>query len=361
MAKQRAYRFNNFDLLRLIAAMQVVSQHAVEILHINAPGAVQNILRFLHLFPGVPIFFFLSGFLISKSYESNHKLSEYFQNRILRLYPGLIVCVLLSFILIYISGYMATVNANILDWGLLYLAKTTFVQFYNPEFMRGYGDGVLNGSLWTITVELQFYFLVPIIYLAFKLQNAKFCNYKLIFLITLFFVINRVYTHIPSEYFGTIEYKLFRVSFFPWFYMFLIGVFVQKNFDYVYKIIAGRFVQFFILYCIVGYFSITYKVELGNNINPFLYLLLIAVVLSFAYSFVWLSKKLLRGNDISYGTYIYHMPIVNFMLYNGFYGDMTKAFYVLLATTVVAFISWIVIEKKSLSFKKHPLNPLNKF
>ncbi|MDB4575613.1 acyltransferase [bacterium] len=360
MIDQQTYKFNNFDLLRLIAAFQVVIHHTLEILRVNPPEAIKGILHFSHLFPGVPIFFFISGFLISKSYESNSKLSEYSQNRVLRLYPGLIACVSLSFLFIYISGYMATTNAGVMDWGILYLAKTTFVQFYNPDFMRAYGDGVLNGSLWTITVELQFYFLVPIIYLIFKLQGSGPYNFKLIMLIVIFLLINRVFTYIPAEYHGDIAYKLFRVSFLPWFYMFLFGVFIQKNFDVFHKIIAGRFIPFFILYCVIGYFCLTYKIELGNNINPLVYIFLVIVALSFAYSFVGLSKRLLKGNDISYGTYIYHMPVVNFMLYNGYSGDIVKALYVFLATIVLALISWVVIEKRSLRLKRHPLNPLNR-
>ena len=148
---------------------------------------------------------------------------------------------------------METADAGVLDWGVLYLAKTTLVQFYNPDFMRAYGDGVLNGSLWTITVELQFYFLVPIIYALFKLLDSEALNFKLIALIILFLLINRIYTYIPAEYHKEIGYKLFRVSFLPWFYMFLFGLFVQKNFDFFYKLLAGRVILIFILYCVIGY------------------------------------------------------------------------------------------------------------
>jgi len=355
---KQTFKLNNFDLLRLIAAMQVVNIHAIEILHIHPSGIVKSFLHFIAIFPGVPIFFFISGFLISRSYESNHRLVEYSQNRVLRLYPGLIACVTLSFFLIYISGYMATANASVFDWSLLYLAKTTFVQFYNPDFMRAYGDGVLNGSLWTITVEIQFYFLVPIFYTIFKLHGGDSTNVKLIVLALGFLIINRVYTNIPGEYHDEIGYKLLRVSFLPWFYMFLFGVIVQKNFDFFYKIVAGKFIYFLILYCVIGYLARTYKFGLGNNINPVIYIFLVLLALSFAYSFVGLSKKILRGNDISYGTYIYHMPVVNFMLYNGYSGDMIQAFYVFLITVLLAVISWLVIEKKSLGLKRHPLNPL---
>lgn len=42
------------------------------------------------------------------------------------------------------------------------------VQFYNPDLLRGYGVGVLNGSVWTIPVELQYYAVLPLLYLAVK-------------------------------------------------------------------------------------------------------------------------------------------------------------------------------------------------
>jgi len=104
----------------------------------------------------------------------------------------------------------------------------------------------------------------------------------------------------------------------------------------------------------------TYHFELGNNINPVIFIFLVALIFSSAYSFTNLSNRLLKGNDISYGTYIYHMPVINFMLYHGFTEDFKYALYVFFITIVLALISWSLIEKKSLALKKHPLNPLNR-
>ena len=42
------------------------------------------------LFLGVPVFFSISGFLISKSYENNRVVREFALNRILRIYPALV-------------------------------------------------------------------------------------------------------------------------------------------------------------------------------------------------------------------------------------------------------------------------------
>ncbi len=42
--------------------------------------------------------------------------------------------------------------------------QVSFLQFFNPEQFRGFGIGVANGALWTITVELQFYVFIPLLY-----------------------------------------------------------------------------------------------------------------------------------------------------------------------------------------------------
>lgn len=85
------WRVNNFDLVRLLAALQVVVVHAL--MYLKPRGSFVHIARSgLELFPGVPIFFVISGLLISKSYEQSDCIRNYYRNRCLRIYPGLWVC-----------------------------------------------------------------------------------------------------------------------------------------------------------------------------------------------------------------------------------------------------------------------------
>jgi len=77
-------RKNNLEWLRLIFALQVVFSHSF-----NHLQSTFKFPCFIGNFPGVPAFFFVSGFLIYSSYL-NSPGYRYFENRFLRLFPGLV-------------------------------------------------------------------------------------------------------------------------------------------------------------------------------------------------------------------------------------------------------------------------------
>ena len=352
----RAFRYNNFDLIRLIAAVQVAYCHSLGHLKVEHTSFLTEIVA---LIPGVPISFFVSGYLISKSYENNSLLREYAQNRILRIYPALIACTFVAVLSVFLSGYFAHRAINVFHFIAWIAGQITFVQFYNPDFMREFGTGVLNGSLWTITVELQFYVLVPLIYWVFGLKSKSRTRQNIILavLVFVFMAINIVHSKL-NGYRDTLPFKLWDVSFLPWFYMFLVGVVVQKNFEQIYRLLRGKVLLFLLTYLFATYLTCNYfGWHVGNDIGPLLFFLLVLMVFSFAYSFPTLSGSMLRKNDISYGVYIYHMPVVNLFIYYGYTSNGWLAALVVLLTIIAASISWKLVEQHALKLKKHPLNP----
>lgn len=58
-------RENNFDLIRLFAALQVLLGHGINHLQILGYDEILDVISF---FPGVMVFFVISGFLITRSY-----------------------------------------------------------------------------------------------------------------------------------------------------------------------------------------------------------------------------------------------------------------------------------------------------
>lgn len=353
---KRSFAVNNFDLIRLVAAFQVVLTHSLEHFGIALPESF----GWVKWIPGVPIFFFISGFLISRSYENNPAIRDYARNRALRIYPALVVCTLLSLLIVKLTGYLDTVEFSTGRFVAWVLGQITIVQFYNPEFMRNFGTGVFNGSLWTITVELQFYVLTPILYRVARLKHSKSSgNFRLLSL-TLFFLLVSAAFQISRPMWGEATWhKLWMVSFSPWFYMFLVGVLFQRRHSFFLRILNDRFVLCLTIYAtavIVGTRFLGW--HLGNGLSPPIFFLLAPTVFSAAYSFPDIGALLLRRQDVSYGAYIYHMPVINVMLYYGFKGKVWWLGVMFVATFTLAALSWRLVERPFLKRKRHALNPV---
>jgi peptidoglycan/LPS O-acetylase OafA/YrhL len=347
---------NNFDLLRLVAALQVAVNHSAQHLKANSHGGA--IFELSSLFPGVPIFFFISGFLISRAFENNPVVKEFALNRILRIYPALICCLLVSVLMVWMSGYFSSVQVSIAGLFEWVLAQVSIGQFYNPDFLRNYGVGVLNGSTWTITVELQFYLLVPVLYalLALDRSSRAQANRRLLLLVAVFLLANRAYVLGASRHAGDLWYKLAGVTFVPWLYMFLSGVLAQRNFQRLHSCLAGRFLLVLITYCaLVWPLSSIFGWSLGNDLNPLLFCALTLLTFAAAFTRAGLSDSMLHRNDISYGVYLYHMPVVNLLLALGLGGTSRSLALALGATLVLALCSWLIVEKPALRLKRHAL------
>lgn len=335
-------KVNNFDLIRLFAALQVMLNHGISHLHVTKFVWID----LLSYFPGVPIFFIISGFLISMSWERAPSLRQYALNRALRIYPALWVCLFASIAIFISAGVRPDSARNFLAW---LAAQLTFFQFYNPDFLRGFGVGVLNGSLWTITVELQFYAILPLIMIV-----AKKSNFLWIILI-LASVILAIVTNSSQDEQKTIFQKLLHVSILSYLFFFLIGVRVRYLYEKYPSFFTGKCFYWFAIYVFWRGVETTFfnKWQLWNNLSVISILLLSVLIVSVAFSKPALSEKLLRKNDISYGMYIYHMPIINLLLSL----EMTQAsfgFVVMLVLTItISMISWKFVEQPALALKKY--------
>jgi len=255
------------------------------------------------------------------------------------------------------TGFFDDVTVSIQDLVVWSAAQLSVVQFYNPQFMRQYGVGVLNGSMWTIAVELQFYVLVPLLYmfLRSRLVSRTAWNCALALLAVTFLIVNRVYLAGAAQHSQQLWYKLIGVSFAPWIYMFIVGILFQRNFCFLHRRLAGHFVILMTVYCasaVIGGRIAGWST--GNALHPVLFVILSLAIFAAAFSCRKLSEKLLGRNDVSYGIYLYHMPVVNFLLTQRLSTGATSLFVIAVATAVLAYASWKLIEKPALGLKRHP-------
>ena len=341
-------RVNNFDIIRLLAAFQVVYMHSMN--HLKIEGSVAVFYeRFLQYFPGVPIFFTVSGFLIFWAYDRNPDLKKYIVNRLLRLYPALYVCLAITIgLLVTFSSISLLSNTSFYVW---LVGQVSIFQFYTPEILRFWGVGTPNGALWTIAVEVQFYIVVPLFFLLMRKVRGSV-------LLTILFIISVLANFYLAGLPQTTIQKLSFVSIIPYLFNFLIGSVFYIYWDKLNFLVKNKFWRWLIVYAL-------YIVILGHvmghelhayqliNFYQFLATILLSIfTLSFAFSFNSLSDKLLRHNDISYGIYIYHMLVVNTFVSLGLIADSKYFLATFITTIVLAFLSWKLIEKPALSLKK---------
>jgi peptidoglycan/LPS O-acetylase OafA/YrhL len=138
--------------------------------------------------------------------------------------------------------------------------------------------------------------------------------------------------------------------------MFRVGLLFQRNLATLHGIVRGKFMLLLAVYCLFCWLA---KSGLGwmfgNSLPPVLFVILSFLILAAAYSKANLSDHLLKRNDISYGIYIYHMPVVNFLIAVGLGGSNWRFAIAIAVTVALAFGSWFFIERPALTLKKHPL------
>jgi peptidoglycan/LPS O-acetylase OafA/YrhL len=343
-------RLNNFDLIRLFAALQVAAVHMITDFKLS--GADAAVIDFgLRLFPGVPVFFVISGFLISQALERSKSINQYYRNRCLRIFPALWVCLVVSTGLVFTCAAKSIGPVSTSGWLLWWAAQMTAFQAYCPAFLRPFGTGALNLSLWTIPIELEFYLLLPAIYTLLGL-NRRRGNVPLAILLAASLALRCTYA--PNGMFdrtGTSGYVLTTVA--PHLWMFLVGVLVQRNWSNLRQWLESRFLRWLLGYLLLRAIVARLHVGLGGlEINPLLLLPLTGVVMAGATSARSFSNRILRHNDISYGIYIYHMPTVNVMVQLGAAASALSVVIALTISLCAATVSWKADRETVLSAQK---------
>lgn len=337
---------NNFDLLRLFAALQVAYGHGVW--HLGIENSVLLWIRdILAFFPGVPIFFFISGYLVYQSWERNQKdLKRYFRNRSLRIFPALIGVSVIGLVLVVVFKPTLVVS-NTKDLLVWFFGQVSFFQFYTPDVIRYWGVGTPNGSLWTISVELQFYLLLPFLGILFK---GKYGNYFILSAILIFWLLN--FLAVGHYYEDLLFGKLLGVSITSYLFFFLLGMLGYKNRTILAPLFTryfGAIVGVFVILCAFDWFRTDINMGsywLTTIPNIVFYLILCLLVIGFAHSkrFLLITKEL-KGIDLSYGIYVYHMLVINTLVALNFTSSSLFLLLMLIITIVLGYLSWKLIEK----------------
>ncbi|MEV4656117.1 acyltransferase [Micromonospora sp. NPDC049301] len=352
----RRQETNCFDFLRLLAALAVVVQHAVE--HTGsgflwyAPGSGR------WFGDGVAVFFVISGGLVFASalrcHESGRGWSEYFRNRLLRIAPAIYVYLVLMVGLLLLTGVVGT--RSLADPHFLAWAGSTLllVPVYHPLLLADFGTGVVNGSLWTIPAEVGFYLIVPGLVLLAVRRSVR-----LMVLVTAVAAVLGcgLHAYLAGVDPDALLSRLVSVSVVPWIGYFLLGMILVRVWDRLPQ--SGPVA----LAALGGYAVLTWTQHQVGASGRAVIALLAAVPL--AYLVYWVGHRgprVLRGltariGDLSFGAYIWHMPVINLLLWAGVDNWRVRGtplvLLVVAITLACAYASWNLVERPALQLKRY--------
>jgi hypothetical protein len=331
---------NNFNLLRIIGAFGVIFSHTYDILGISNKEPIALITH--NLFEasafGLTIFFFISGYFVTKSLLTSNSLLLFIKKRILRIYPALITLIIIS---VFIAGPLLTT----LPVSAYFSSKETWMYLYNITGIRirmnlpGVFDGFefkiqsFNASLWSIALEIWLYLSLMMLGI-FGLKNNQWFR----FIVAVVCLTGFILVSLNPQFSFVVKRALYLMSVFylgATFYIF------QLNKIKVFYLLCSSIVLY-------TFFWIKPLVQF----NPF-FLLLIA--LSCIIFFIGFSDKIIIPvkTDISYGLYIFAFPVQQ-MVFKYLHFNATPVIFILdtmLYLIPIALLSWFFIEKPAIDLK----------
>ena len=161
---------NNFTLLRLFGALLVVYGHSFALAN-PCHGCFDVTSHYLgYRYSGdlgLHIFFVISGFLVTYSMDRSGDLRRFLYSRILRIYPALVVFVLLAACVVgplLTSEPLADYFASQDFWAFIQTNATA--TGYHPHLPgllpESRYPNTLAGTLWTLWVEVRLYLIVAL-------------------------------------------------------------------------------------------------------------------------------------------------------------------------------------------------------
>lgn len=327
---------NNFDLMRLSAAIGVIVGHSYVLL--PTPGA-EDIIRSLLEFDysgslSVKIFFFLSGILVTNSFLNTPDIKVFLLSRALRIWPALFIVLLVS---AFIIGPTFT-NLSLTD----YFADSRVVKYVGDSLLMNIKyqlPGVfspnpltaVNGSLWTIPYEVFAY-----IFLACAGALGLVRHRLIATLLCVLIIIDPV---LDTPVLFTWLQDNPEITFLaPCFAMGVLAALYQDD-----LVISGS--------APVAFFILAYLFSQAPLKPLFFYAGLFSLILYIATrrSVVRLKPKA----DISYGVYLWGFPTQQCLV--ALFPSLGLAFHqsaAILIAAVLGWLSWHGVEKHAMAYAK---------
>ncbi len=330
----------SFDCLRLIASVLVLYSHSYSLLLREADEPLRRLSFGQHGLDEVAVilFFAMSGYLVTLSWSRDPQIWRFLQRRGLRIFPALAAVVLGSVFLL--GPVLTTLDAghyfgSFSTW--TYLSKIT--SFPPQQGLPGVFENnpipsVINGSLWTLRLEVVMYLVLAALGVLGLLRRRVFALAAAGVLLVLGEVVFRLGTSWGLQ----LSDYLVNAS------VFFVGVVLAQS--RLPSNIPRAAMQAWLFTLAVAWIVPHSHILFVLGIAP-------AVV----FTAIALSCRMERFGDYSYGIYLWAFPVQQSVL--GLVPGLapgTLFAITLPITLVLAVLSWHLIEQRALSLKPRRQN-----
>lgn len=350
LANSDAHNENSFDALRFFAAFLVLFSHSYALYGLPEPRPIAEYkLGSIAVF----VFFAISGFLVTQSWARDPAFQRFALRRGLRIFPGLFVVVVLTTFLLgpFVSshGYLSYLSS--VDTWKYFLSNIFAIsgQISLPGvFEENQYQNVVNDSLWTLRYEISMYLILALFGSFLSRERLPILCASLAIAFGAVWVllalkgIKHLTLPLPFIWRIGLSFDLVELSRLGSFFFIGSCVFLFRNFLIVSPALA---------------FALSVIVLFSESQLIGTFLLWLAVpytVVVCAYRLPIFLCRFSGGNDISYGVYIYAFPVQQLISLWFFKSGITW-FWAFSAsaclTIVLAFVSWIYIERPALELK----------
>lgn len=324
---------NNFTFLRIVACLMVITSHIPTLI-----GHGPNFAPFGLI--GVIIFFSISGYLVTRSWDSDPDPARFLTRRALRIFPGLIASVLFCALII---GPLFTVVPL-----REYFSDPVFTRFLRNVFLFPVTYGlpglfatnplrfIVNGPLWTLPMEVTMYISLAM------LGSLRAWRQMQTFILVVGLAVASLYCS-----------RAWTLPEAPKFLTMNSEQLILSAFAFCFGAVMARLPQ----RALVWWAFIPVSVVLAMRWQHAEMLLLITALVPYAtLAIATRSTVILRSagrfGDPSYGVYIYAFPIEQLAVHV-FPSISTPAFSVASVgiPVLVGFASWHLIERPCLRWK----------
>jgi len=294
---------------------------------------------------GVALFFTISGFLVARSWEADPSVWRFAMRRLLRIWPGFAVAIVVAVLLLGPAMTQLSLHDYFHDRQVRHYLKNLYFDLRDALPLRFEGNALpshINGSLWTIPIELKCYVALAVAGMI-GLFRARYL------VPTAWIVIVAVYAGLEPR--GVSIAHALGWNFWKWI-----------TFEYVLLFAAGACYHLLNL----GTDDRRWKATAAGLMvgviawacsrQFFAFVIAMPVtMLSIGLASWPLMRSAGRWGDISFGVYIYAFPVQQTLIWLA----KGRVHWALLAaacvavTIVLALLSWHLVEKRALHFKPH--------